>query len=474
MPFSALNALAARVAWLLSSNSPSIENQIESGRIATMLFAVVAGLFIFLWSKSLYGVVSGLFGLILYFWDPNILAHSQLVTTDIYAAGMTLIATYSLWKFCNQRSWVTTAWLALSLGLSQLAKYSCVFLFPLFLILIVIYDLPTIAKQVTSRDFKALAIYLKKMFTYGIFVIIMSILLINIGFLFNQTGKELGEYKFKSTTFQSIQQRLSVFNEMPVPLPYPYLQGLDEVRFRERSGVGFGNIYLLGQLRKDGFPGYYLVAYLYKVPLAIQFLFLVALISYLMRGKFTNFRENELFLIGPILFFTIYFNLFNQAQIGFRYFLVAMPFIYIFSSSLLRDWQQQKAAKKFILISMAIYLVISTMSYYPHFIPYFNEIVMDRRLAYKKLADSNLDWGQADGYARRFLEMNPATLIELDKPEAGQILISVNDLVGITSDPETYQWLRENFVPEETVAYAYLVYRVSPDQLEIILNRVLP
>ena len=44
--------------------------------------------------------------------------------------------------------------------------------------------------------------------------------------------------------------------------------------------------------------------------------------------------------------------------------------------------------------------------------------------------------------------------------------VGAHDLVGVTSSPEQYRWLRENFTPTETVANEYLVYQISPQQFD--------
>jgi hypothetical protein len=69
---------------------------------------------------------------------------------------------------------------------------------------------------------------------------------------------------------------------------------------------------------------------------------------------------------------------------------------------------------------------------------------------------------------KRYLAQHPEALIDPDEPVSGTIIVSVNNLVGITSKPETYSWLRENFQPFDTVAYSYLVYNISPVDLENI------
>src|SRR6185295_19701096 len=93
-----------------------------------------------------------------------------------------------------------------------------------------------------------------------------------------------------------------------VPVPAAYVEGLDWVFANERGGV---NVYLLGELGKDGvvgrrFPEYYPIAWLYKEPIATQLLLLLALGVYAVRFRRFDFRRNEWFLAAPVLFFAWY------------------------------------------------------------------------------------------------------------------------------------------------------------------------
>jgi hypothetical protein len=104
--------------------------------------------------RVVYGFVPALVSLGLYVLDPNIIAHSQLVTTDIYAAGMVLFSSYWLWKFANTRNWLDGLFLAFTLGMAQLAKYTAVSLYPLFAIVLLVHDWPHLGeayKKATGR-----------------------------------------------------------------------------------------------------------------------------------------------------------------------------------------------------------------------------------------------------------------------------------------------------------------------------------
>ena len=78
----------------------------------------------------------------------------------------------------------------------------------------------------------------------------VSILIINLGFGFDGFGTPLSKYTFKDAFFKTVQATPIIAN-VPLPLPVPYLQGLDLCKFEEKMGHGWGNIYMAGKLRDE-------------------------------------------------------------------------------------------------------------------------------------------------------------------------------------------------------------------------------
>lgn len=114
--------------------------------------------------------------------------------------------------------------------------------------------------------------------------------------------------------------------------------------------------------------------------------------------------------------------------------------------------------------------MVSVFSYFPYYVPYFNEFVWNRTNAYKYLADSNLDWGQGRKELEKYLMDNPDVSYPTRFVRAGTFVVGANDLVGI-KDPDVYAWLRENFRPVGNVAYSYLIFEITPQQKrELCLN----
>ena len=472
MPVTALNASPRKLASHLPEGALSYSlSEFLTARSVSILLSAMIGLLVFHWSRSLYGFIPALFSLTLYVFDPNIIAHSQLATTDMYAWGTITLGFYCLWRFAHSRTWAWGLLCAATLGLSQVAKYTALALFPLFLLALVIFDAPAFLLAWRERRWQAGGQFAGRFLVYSLIAIVVSLAIINISFLFNRTFTRLGEYNFRSNLFQDMQTALPMLSSVPLPAPYPYIEGLDWVIERERTGNGYGRIYLLGVLHDPsggGFPGYYFAASLFKVPVATQILVLAALGLYVAdQNRRRRFRSNEMFLLLPTAFFTVYFNFFYNAQIGIRYFLVVFPFLYIFAGNLFTGWMRFRVWQKTVSLGLVTYMVVSVLSYFPYYLTYFNELVRDKTQTYKYLADSNIDWGQNRNELERYLALHPdAVYIDADpQVRDGTLVLRINKLVGILGDPNRYAWLRENFEPVDTLAYNYLIYEITPEQV---------
>jgi len=462
MPVTALNALPRRISTFISNERISyLLEKYALARMITVFFSGIVAFFVFHWSRTLFGFVPALFSLIFYLFDPNIIAHSQLVTTDIYMTGALVCTFYFLWKFANDRSIANGLLFFTALGVSQVVKYTAVVLFPLSFLALFIYDLVTQRKEYhLLREIKKYSIYLASSF-------VITILIINIGFLFNRSFVPFKEYHLRSVFFRNIQEKHPLLGEVPIPVPYPFLGGIDFMSDVEARGSADGNIYLLGHVREDnGFPGYYFVASFLKLPISTQIFLWLAVLIYIIQIKSrSSFIKNELFIFVPVLFLTIYFNFFFKTQAGIRYYLPVFPLLYVFSGNLFVSWYEISKKQKVLSSVLIIYLVGSTLSYHPHYLSYFNEVVLNRMHGYKYLADSNIDWGQDKNEFKQYLAEHPSALYNPNRVRDGHFVIRINDLVGVTGSPEKYAWVRDYFEPVNRIGYSYLIYKISPEEI---------
>src|SRR5581483_10034817 len=233
------------------------------------------------------------------------------------------------------------------------------------------------------------------------------------------------------------QARWPALARVPVPLPYPWLQGLDWVEFRERTGDGYGNIYLRGELRDGrGFPGYYLWAWLYKVPLPSLLLIAAALVVAILRRGALRWRRDVAFLLIPPLLLAIHLNWLFRAQMGVRYSLMVFPPLYVFCGLLASTPGGMRLPRwgALALLGAVAWLVASVLSWHPFYLEYFSDVVRDRKETWRLLADSNLDWGQNDGRLAAWRNLHPEAIYKPLRPTAGTVVVSANDLVGVWRD----------------------------------------
>ncbi|MDP1546627.1 MAG: glycosyltransferase family 39 protein [Anaerolineales bacterium] len=472
MPITALNAVPYKLGEYFSDGQAlSLIQSSLIARTISILLSVLIAVMVFSWSRSMYGASAALVSLLLYLFDPNLIAHSQIIGTDMYAWGTTLLVFFCSWKFAKDRTWKNGLLWALALGISSLAKYTTVILIPLSMLSIFIYDLPQFIQNYKDRPAASVKNMFGKYLGYLGLSVAVSILLINIGFLFNRSFMRFGEYEFYSHLLQGIQTRLPWLDNVPVPVPFPYMEGFDLTYYYSEEGLAFGNTYLLGELRDgtEGFDGYYIIVSFFKMPIAAQLIAAGAFYAYLSnRERRKKFFTDEVFLLLPISFFFLYFNFLFSINIGIRYYLVLFPLLYVFCGSLFNGWASFSKTQKITSAALIVFLVASTLSYFPNFIPYFNEFLPDRKMAYKILADSNIDYGQSEYKLKTFMAERPEAILNPTAPTAGMVIAGVNNLVGVFDGPEPHAWLRENFEPDDTIAYTYLVYEISQEEIDTL------
>jgi hypothetical protein len=480
MPFSAINAVPSRIGLAVGSGPPRSQREtLEFARYMTIACAAHLGWLVFRWARQLYGAPAGLLALTLFVFDPNILAHAGLVTSDLYAVWVTALTIWSFSRFLNHEgagAWRPAVVSAVLFGLAQLAKYLCVYLAPILVLIALGHRAPDLWSLVRAGEYRVLGGRLVRAGAYAGVYVTAFLLIANVGYWGEGSFRRMLDYSFHSRQFREAQGRLAPWPGLRVPVAAPYLEGLDRVLANERNGT---NPYLLGSFGKDGVPGrrfpeYHAVAWLYKMPIATQVLLLLASVAYVLRFRRFDFRRDEWPLVATVLAFACYFTFIFNYQIGIRYSLVVHPLLFVFTGSLLRDPGELYRGARVVLGGLLVWLGVSVLSCSPHFLSYFNEFVWDRTQAYKVLIDSNIDWGQTHRYVTRYLRRHPDVLFEpVGGPRAGTLLVSANNLAGLRG-AEWFRWLRENFEPVGHVAYTHLLFRITPEALRRVTDPIPP
>ena len=459
MPISALNTLPRIVQQLVQpsfTRSDHGASDIINGRYVTLVISTLIGLYVYLWSGNLYGKPAALFSLFLFVFCPNISAQASLVTTDAYSALLTIAPLYHYWKYSKERSRWQLIFFSIALAVAQLSKQSLTFLYPMFGLLFLV--------QLYVRSQR---INFKKLFASFIIVAVVQLIVLNMGFQFKQTGMPLRLYAFKSNFFNSVKERSSFLEDVSIPLPSPYLYGLDYTKSIDEMGPGHRGsspkAYILGQTREGkGIWYYYFISILFKTPVPVMASFIVS-IFLAFEKKREGWYPDALFLLFPILFFLIYFDFFYNSQVGLRHILMIFPLIQVFCGNLLKD-PFEKKGRSFFLLAMICYSIASFYYFFPNLVPYTNELITDKKMAYKIVGSANLDYNQASESLEDYLRQNSTVEYAPETARAGKFIISTNDLLGLGAK-NGYDWLRDNFKPTDHLQFTYLIFDISKQDL---------
>lgn len=396
-------------------------------RIVTLFYGLLLGMFVFYVAKRLFGINAGLFALLLYVFEPNIIAHSSLVTSDILVTGTIFIATYCFKRFLDNQSQLNMIVAGLTLGLALLSKFTAMLLIPIFIILEIIH---------LSKNNKTTHI------CYFASILIIALLVINVFYQFNGSLMRQSEYNINSQTLKSA---ISFAGDIPIPLPRQYLENLDFTLSHVSRGH---DAYLLGDYSGTGWWYYFIVAFLLKTP--IPLIILIVLGTYLLYRKKTKFQNID-FIILPVLIILIAFSFFNKINIGLRYILPIYPFLIVLASPSV-DLLREKRVKILMFFLIAWY-ISSAVLITPHNLAYFNEFISNPANSYKYLIDSNLDWGQGNNFVDTYIKSGNVTIIRSVECDytPGRIGVYANELADLFgSNKKCHEWLR-NMTPVDHV-----------------------
>ena len=299
-------------AWLTE-----ITTNTYRAKMATIVVSLLLAFFIFLWSRDLYGPYAGLLAATLYLLDPNIIGHSRVVNLNILEFTAIFVSIYYFWRLLHFGGGTNLVASIVTCGIAQITRITALYLAPIYLILAFIYYRGRLMDLVRARDYRGIILNLTRASSYAFLLLAFSVLLLTLVFLLKNRLLSWTTINFKVVLFK-LQSLTSPY--LPIPLPYAYMVDLDFGKYKQETGAGSGLPYLMGELAKNNshFDYYYLLVFLYKVPIATQVLIFIALLKLFHRRCLREFSENEAFLLVPPIIFLLVMSTTN-AQLGVRY-----------------------------------------------------------------------------------------------------------------------------------------------------------
>lgn len=432
----------------------------QEGRYLMIFFSLVTALYVYKWCKDWYGKNNWILPLVLLLFDPLYLSYATIITTDL-ACGTFLVATlYHFRKFLCGGSKLQFALFAFFSGLAIVTKQNMLFLGVLLPFLAIWYY-----SHLQEKPDKW------HVAGYTIVYLVSVIVIINLTYYFYNTGLPFGDYRFESYTLQQLQQKLTFLHNIPVPLPQPYIQSIDMLKAHAEYGAGkplstYNGVYLFGELNTDGgYWYYYLIVLLYKMPLGIMAIFTGAAFVFVRKFNYNSFLKNYLFLVVPICFYWVVLSFFNEFQTGIRHLLLVFPLAYIGLGRLFTALRYAPKGWRLATAAVILYAFISVGSYYPYLIAYTNELIPDKKFAYKIIVDSSLEYGQSDSGVQDYIQMHPEYKGPVSTPDTGKFAVVVDDVVNLYwREKNRYNWYQK-LEPTGVFRYVVLLYHVKEKDL---------
>ncbi len=447
-------------------------------RIPTVWLGLLLSALAFRWTRRLTGSRWAALGaLALIAFDPNVLAHTTLTTTDFGLTAAALFAAYTLWGYARRPSWQTALAAGVAFGLLNGTKFTAALFFPFFALALVIgwVNEARVSGERPGRTWWR---------RHGPFLILFP--LASFLTLWALYGFEIGRLPQELPLLPWLGGRL-------VPLAHHLDQLLD---IGNRSTLGAPS-FLMGRYSDQGWWTYFPVAFALKTPLVTLGLLLAALpaLGFIFNRQRRSFQVDAAFLLLPAAgYFAI--ALTTGVNLGYRHLLPILPFLVVFiAAGLHRRWPRVRENGRLWLLPAAAMLAVSIWLS-PHFLTFFNPLAGGPDSGWRYLVDSNIDWGQdlaglaswADanldeplwlsyfgearpdyyGLTYRGLDSFPPRLMDPranplypPRPAPGWYAISVTNLQGVHfADHDQFAWFRDQ-EPAARIGGSIRVYRVE-------------
>ncbi len=513
-------------------------------RLMCVPFLWLGTLGCYCWAHSLHGPRSGLVAATLWSFCPNVLAWGSALGPDIPASALGLWAAFTSAIWLERRTW-THGWVAgTALGVAVLAKSTCF----AFLILVVLIAAiapwvetrtakrqrhssetlmqnagpwrnaipidggavnepgrPTGVRQLPVlrgflRNFVCAAVnspqrMIRRSSPYWIlqvlFVGILAVITINLGYGSSGTGTRLGQFTFRSrvlTGESNTSNRFvgTVFEHVPVPFPQDFVLGLDQQKADFDEGK---RSYLAGDWKDRGWWHYYLIGALVKLPLGFWGLFALMGVDFgyskhkSQSDRCRSPRPASTFLLALPILGVIAVGTLVSSQTGFsghfRYVFPCLPLLYVRVSRCVHEGSP--LLTQVASLAMLIWFSFSSLSTWPLQHSYFNELAGGPRGGYRILLDSNLDWGQdvlrAHAWTQNHAQAQPVFRVFINDefarllpsgwqpgplpPQPGWYLASIHRVL----DPQDDFHFLHQLAPCDQIGYSTWVYHLTSDQL---------
>lgn len=366
-------------------------------RIAAATFTLLLALIVFLGTKEMFGTGAAFVSLTLLVFDPNLLAHGALVTTDAALSCFMFASVYAFYRYVKAPSLVRLIVVGISTGLALAAKHTGALVFPI-LLLLAIYECVRHWISATNRSGKH-ALRLAASLV-AITVIALAVLWSFYGFRYaaRPNGLQL------NPPLTAYVEGLKAHESWAVTtmarwhfLPESYLYGLTDVRLT----ANFYTSYVLGKIYAHGVWFYFPIAFLIKSTLGFMALVLLT-VGAIATRRLNCWREILFLVVPPLFYLVVAFTV--GMNIGVRHVLPVYVFLAVLIGGAACALVRHNRKWVYVVGALLVIHAVSSLRTFPAYIAYANELWGGPSNTYKYLTDSNVDWAQQLKATKQYLD----------------------------------------------------------------------
>ncbi|MCP4359059.1 MAG: phospholipid carrier-dependent glycosyltransferase [Chloroflexi bacterium] len=359
--------------WQAQEDPQSV---LEWARWPVIFLGAILTAAIFWWAREMAGIGAGWIAFILAVFDPNLIANSRLVTTDLGLTCFLFLTIWRLWHWLKRPSLTNLILTGLLAGLTMSAKFTGLLVWPMIIGVVVLWRLETYPEQ--NRRIGDWGLDRRNLQSLISNLLIMSL----FAFL---------------ALWAVFRFDISPYPGTNIPLPasfYPYSLWDTFVGIEQQPKTSF----LLGQTSARGWWYYFPVALLVKTSLPLLILTAVGTFTFI---KQSGWCKASILWLPSLLFMLLAMS--GRITIGYRHILPVVPFLIMLAAQIgrleIRDWRLdrhnlQSLIPNLIIITLLAWHLTTTIQLFPHQEAFFNELARGPAFRGRVLVDSNIDWGQ--------------------------------------------------------------------------------
>jgi 4-amino-4-deoxy-L-arabinose transferase-like glycosyltransferase len=382
--------------WLARNDGAS-QKLVFRMRLAAGLLALGLSLVIFFAAREWFGEPAALLALLLAVFEPNLLGHSALVTTDMGVTLFFLASIYAFYRYCRKPSLPRLLLVGLVAGLLLATKHSGILLAPM-LVLLILWELACAPRGTRRR----MALRFAGAFA-SIVVIGVVVLWSFYGFRYAARpaglalSSSLADYSASLKPFDS--SAVLLFARLHL-LPESYLMGLIDVK----KMAEFYPTFVFGTVYSHGQWWYFPAVILIKSTLGLLALLVLTAFA-VFTGRLRKGRELAFILIPAVFYLVV--AMLSGLNIGARHILPLYAMACILAGAGVVALAANSRRWAWICAALILAHIASALSAFPNYIPYANEAWGGSANLHNLLSDANVDWAQQLYQVRDWQQRNP-------------------------------------------------------------------